>query len=210
VEYTLEVIDSAAPAKYVRARREFSYDLENLTDQPKPFPFVAAIDQAPISELNREVRFIKLKVEDCEQPFELDEAKLIELQSEKELEKCLDLGQRIIVLPETTTKVALISQTVKHLQGGSLLLILANHTCDMELRVRVPKRDIEVLASAYADKVLKKTKTHDPDLGIFHWNTEKPILAYQGVYITWAPKDSQKEGVPNESNQGVAATKKIR
>lgn len=200
-EYTLEVIDPTSPTQYVRARRAFSYEVENLTDQPKPFPFVAATDQAPIPELNEEVRFISVKVEDCEQPFELDETQLRELQSEKAQEKFLDLGQRIVVLPETTTKVAVVSQTVKHLQGGWLLLILANHTCDMELRVRVPKRDIEVVASAYADKVLKKTKTHDPDLGIFHWNTEKPILAYQGVYIAWTPKDSIKEASPNKSNE---------
>jgi len=83
--------------------------------------------------------------------------------------------------------------------------MLRYSTVPLGRRVRVPKRDIEVVASAYADKVLKKTKTHDPDLGIFHWNTEKPILAYQGVYIAWTPKDSTKEVNPNGSNEHVVA-----
>ncbi|HUS12761.1 MAG TPA: hypothetical protein VMZ30_19990 [Pyrinomonadaceae bacterium] len=188
-EYTLEVIDRTSTIKYVRARREFSYEIENLTDRPQVFSFVASIDQAPLPELNKEVVFTSVKAEDCEQPFTLDESQLLNIQSEKTQEKSLDLGQRIVVLPEITTKVSVVSQTVKHFHGGWLLLILSNHTCDIELRVRVPNRDMEVVAEAYAEKVLKKTKSHDPDLGNFHWNTTNPILAYQGIYIAWTPKE---------------------
>jgi len=92
------------------------------------------------------------------------------------------------VLPDVTTKVAVVSQTVKYLSGGCLYLILSNHTCDLELLIRVPGRDIDVIVTAYADNVLKKAETHDPDLGVYHWNIERPILAYQGINVTWKPK----------------------
>lgn len=198
-EYTLEVIDSTSPIKYVRAKRKFSYEVENLTDQPQPFPFVASIDRAPNASLNEHVKFVSLAVENCEEPFELDATQLSQCQSDKAHEKLINLTQKIIVLPDIATKVSIESQTVKHLEGGWLLLILNNHTCDMELRVRVPKRDMDVVATAYADKVLKTTKAHDPDLGIYEWNTEKPMLAYQGLYIAWTPKPATEKEPTNEA-----------
>ncbi|HXM46274.1 MAG TPA: hypothetical protein VN956_00310 [Pyrinomonadaceae bacterium] len=188
-KYTLEIIEAGGQVGYVRARRELSYEVENLTDQPQPFPFVASTDAAPEVELNEESKFISLKVEGCKKPFGFDTDELLKMQRDKELEKYLELpSQNIMVLPDTATKVTVTSQTVKYLKGGCVYLILSNHTCDVDLRVRVPRRDLDVVVSAYANNKLKEADTHDPDLGTYHWNIEQPILAYQGIYVGWTPK----------------------
>jgi hypothetical protein len=188
-KFTLEVIPGPDSAKYVRALRELSYEVENLTDQPQQFPFVASTDTAPVAELNEEAKFLSLMVEGCEEPFALEPASILKMQCDKDLEKYLELApKKITVLPETPTTVTVVSQTVKHLKGGCLYLILSHHTCDLELLVRVPDRKLGVIVTPYADNVLKKARTHDPDMGIYHWNIVSPVLAYQGINVAWKPK----------------------
>ena len=195
-KYTLEIIDQPdSPVKYVRATREFSYEVENLTERPTPFLFNAATDIAPTSSLKDEAKFISVKVENCEKPFEFNEAELRPMQNEEGHEIYLHFSPTI--RGKKTAKVTVKSQTVKHLEGGRLYLILSNHTCDLVLRVRA--KDLNVIATSYAGSDLKTGRSHDPDWGVYHWKIEEPILAYQGVYIAWTAKGAERIDEPHEA-----------
>jgi hypothetical protein len=190
-KYTLEVFShETTNTKYVRARRDLSYEIENLTKRHQPFPFNAATDLPPILELDKEAKFMSIRIEDCVKPFEANETQLREMQVDEGHERYV--RHDIEILPDKTTKVFVETQTVKHLDGGRLYLILSNHTCDLTIRVRNLARDLEVIATDYTqeDKILKGTGGHDPEAGTYTWKIQRPILAYQGVYVSWNAKES--------------------
>ena len=207
-QYTLNtIVDGSSNVKYVHVKRKLTYDVENLTDRPQPFPFSAATDKAPVAQLDNLAKFLSLRVEGSSEPFEHKEAALLKMAVERGREKYLEIkAQEIIVLPgpDHTTKITVESQTVRHLEGGNLYLILFNHACDLDLSVRVPEKDVSVVATAYAGNVLKEQRaSHDPDLGFYHWNIERPVLAYQGVYIAWQPVNATSNivVVPSSDHQ---------
>jgi hypothetical protein len=187
--FTLVLVDGPDKTRYVRVSRKLAYEIENLTDRPRRYPFIASTDLAPIPHFKDQSKLISLQVENCAKPIVLDETAIAAKQTETDVETVLQLNDgEIMVLPDKTTKVIVASQTVKHLEGGYLHLILSNHTCDLEVIVRVPNRDLNVFADPNADNTLQKSDTHDPDLGIYHWNIAYPVLAYQGIKIGWNQK----------------------
>jgi hypothetical protein len=197
--YTLKIIDEpGSSVKYVLAQREFSYEVENLTERSCPFVFNAATDIAPTTLLDEEAKFISVKVEGCEEPFELNEIELRGKQIEKGHERYLHFAP--LIRGKKTAKVSVESQTVKHLDGGRLYLILSNHTCDLVLRVKVPNKDLDVIATAYAGSDLKTGRGHYPDMGLYHWKIEEPILAYHGLYVAWTSKESKRISVIHEAS----------
>jgi hypothetical protein len=197
-DFTLKLIEvPGSPVKYVSVTRELSFELENLTDEPQPYGHVSSTDKAPIASLNHEVKYTGVAVEGVTQPFSLKEEDLQPRLRENDYEKWLDLDS-LTVPAKGRARVSIASQTVKHFEGGFLYLILTHHTCEMNLRVFVDsKLPVGVLANAFADNVLKATPSHKPDQGFFEWKLEKPLLAYQGIYIAWGPKKVEGAHAPS-------------
>lgn len=62
--------------------------------------------------------------------------------------------------------------------------------CDLDLIVSVQKRNLEVFADSYSPHDLTVAARHDPGGGFYNWTIDRPLLAYQSIYITWKPKNS--------------------
>lgn len=202
-DFTLRLIEAPdSPVRYVSVTRELSFELENLTDEPQPYCLVSSTDKAPVTSLNQEVKYTGVAVEGVANPVSLKEQDLQPRLKENEYEKWLDLD-KLIVPAKGRARVSIASQTVKHLDGGFLYLILTHHTCEMNLRVFVdPKLPVSVLANAFADNFLRTTPSHKPGQGFYEWKLAKPLLAYQGIYIAWGPKKG--EGAPATSREAAA------
>jgi hypothetical protein len=207
VEYVLEVVEVAGVStKYVRATRELSYEVENLTDQPCRLAVTSAVDVAPIDELKDDAKFLYVKAEGCAEPFECgDEGELRGMQRETRIEKCISLEDRVLVLPDRKTRVTVKTQSVKHYDGGGVYFILNNHTCDLDLTVIVPGKDMDVVAAATTENELTETHRHKPQLGFYNWKLERPLLAFQGVDVRWFPKGAHVPA-PASGNGSAASS----
>jgi hypothetical protein len=192
VEYVLEAVEAPGGAtKYVRATRELNYEVENLSGQPCRLPVTSAVDVAPIPELQDDAKFLYVRAEGCAQPFECgDESELRGMQRVSRIEKCISFEDKVVVLPDRPTSVTVRTQSVKHYDGGGVYFILNTHTCDLDLTVIVPGKDMEVEAAATTENELTATHRHKPQLGFYNWKLERPLLAYQGVDVRWFPKGS--------------------
>jgi hypothetical protein len=110
-----------------------------------------------------------------------------------------DDGTTIPLKPELTIDVrpkepAFISveyQGIRSLKGGRINFSFPNYTCDLDLTVHVPGREVQVSAGAFSPHRLQPGVNHDPSAGIYHWKLEKPLLSHQGIYIIWDPLVAQ-------------------
>ncbi len=187
--FVLDVVnDPRTQESYIRSKCTVNYKIRNITPDRKTFVFDHSIDKSPSSSLRDEVKYTSLVVSGCETPFELNEEQLRKKRTETETEIPLNVDQKIVVLPEQPTIVKIEYQAIRNLKGGRIYFAFTNHAYDLDLTVHAPKRDIKVFAGAFSIYPLKETDRHQPSLGYYNWRLEKPLLAYQSIYITWTPE----------------------
>lgn len=196
VDFILEPIESPFDCQYVRLTTRMSYDIRNLTLDDQIFIIRSSIDQAPVSELNAEVKFTSVQFAgDPRLSFSYNEQQLQGMKSDpnpaimsddNKYEKWIE---KEVVIPQgLPPRLTISSQMVKHMEGGNVYFIVSNHTCDLEMRVTVQRLNLEVIGDAFADNILKPTSQHEPSKNIYSWKLERPLLAYQGIFILWVSK----------------------
>ncbi|HLL70116.1 MAG TPA: hypothetical protein VK363_01710 [Pyrinomonadaceae bacterium] len=172
---------------YMLTKCIMSYSIENLTKVNQPFLPRPSVDKSPVASLAHETKFTSLSVKGCEQPLELKERELHELLDEHDTEMVLKLKNPIIVLPGTMTTVQIEYQTARFMRRGHLDFVFTTHTCELDLSVRVRNPEVRVFATANANSELKADPLkHRPSYGVYNWKIDRPLIAYQGISITWA------------------------
>jgi hypothetical protein len=159
------------------------------------FPLKHAIDKPPLAALSDRVKYLSLNVKGCKSPIELNEDQLRNRHTHSETEIALDLPQEIVVEKGRSASVELKYTAVRNLNGGRIDYVLTSHASGIELVVHVPKGGLKVSAAAYSPYQPKPTTRHAPTTGYYNWTIDRPLLPYQGVYVTWweipAPTRSQ-------------------
>jgi hypothetical protein len=139
--------------------------------------------------LEHHSKFLSISAVNCEGAFSISGD---EIQTFKEdMDICLK-PDRVIGIPanvKTLARLTFRSQTVKHLEGGSDYFRFGHHTCDLDLTVQVIGDPLKVYAYTFAPNLKPvPTERYKPENKYYNWRVPKPLLAFQGVYITWAPE----------------------
>ena len=218
MQYDLEPIqDSKTKEWYVLTTFTMEYDLENLTTQDLPFPFVAAIDKSPSGELAKHTQFIALSVTGCKDPFQWDKATLEKKQVDKGNELSLSLPDAIVLLPKQSTNdaaspspsqnlthVKMTTETVRFFNGGHIDFIFTSHVCDLKLKVWAD-RPLKVDANTFEQNPLERVAEQPSSISLlkkrvageyYSWKLKRPLLAYQALQISWTSQDPQFSKVP--------------
>ncbi|HKP86664.1 MAG TPA: hypothetical protein VJZ26_11240 [Blastocatellia bacterium] len=197
MDFGLEVIKAPDTGEsYMRTVCKMSYDIKNLTKERQVFRLNPSVDMAPVASLAGETKFISLSASGCENPCSFTEEQLRGMTAENEVEIYLKLDREIIVLPGRVTSVEVKYQTVRFLRRGHLDFVFTTHTCDLDLTVRIHNPDVKIIASAFAENILKKTTKYDESFGYYNWKIDRPLLAYQGINVTWIMKEAASPANP--------------
>lgn len=186
VLYRLSVLET--DPRFLKIDGTLSYNIVNLTPEIRPYTFTTSIEKAPIEELDELVKFKSVRVTGCATPLVLD--------TEESLEKEVDhetrpnhkvISKSIEIMPKVNALAVINFDVLRILQGGSSFILTPVQTLGFELIVHAPK-NVDVLATAYLRETFEKGKFHSPSSGTFHWKLNRPMLPYQGVYLTWKSK----------------------
>lgn len=206
LDFELEVIkDSETGESYMRTICTMAYKVKKLTEDPPPFPFDPGVDKSPTPSLAHETKFNGLRVTGSKEPFDYDEQRLKAITQQGKTEITLKLDKSIVVLDNQPTEVELKYQTVRFLKRGHLDFMFTTHTCDLDLTVRVLDPNIKVFASAPVKDMLQKTIRNHPESGIYNWKIDRPLLAYQGIKVTWLLEQPAVAGTAAVGPQAQAA-----
>ncbi|MGH8556421.1 MAG: hypothetical protein ACRESZ_02950 [Methylococcales bacterium] len=99
----------------------------------------------------------------------------------------------ISIFGNSHASVIIRFQVVRAFEGGSSFILTPLQALGFDLKVEAPK-EVDVLASAYVPETLTNGVEHLPDNGNYHWVLKKPLLPYQGVYLTWKSKPQTHAG----------------
>lgn len=174
--------------RFIQIHGQISYKVLNLTPEPKEFHFRTGIEKAPIAELDHLVKFTVVRVRDKEGDLlDLDsEDKLIKAQDEM-VANHLHIKRTITIKGSDQVSATIRYESVRALQGGSAFLLTPNVALGFQLFVQAWD-GIEVSATAYLPETLKKGDQHLKQQNSYHWVLERPMLPYQGVYLSWKSK----------------------
>jgi hypothetical protein len=194
ISYTIEpVSEDGAYADYVKVSLTLKYEIENLTSGDMPFEIKHTVERSPEPLLDSEVKFISIEVSGCENPISMKEAELDKIQTWVGPDLVL-IFRDVVVHPQESqvTTVTVKSQTIKHFKGGMDYHMVRHHTCNVGLRVHVHKLDLDVEAGSVAHIRMNEQEDAEPADGIYHWKSQRPLLAGQHIYVTWMPRMSDE------------------
>ena len=198
--YTLRPFgDVATRSTFVLVDFQMKYDVVNLSPCRRVFALKAAFSRPPIPSLFGYAKFIRITAEGCEEPFTLSEEQ-VTIHPQTASHVSLNYQEPIWVKPgrDNPTTITIHSQTVKHFAGGSSYFSVEYPTADLELTAQVFDPTLEVSSGATPVSPrydwLKTTANHKPELGYYNWELQRPLLAFQGVYLTWDPKELVSAG----------------
>ena len=174
--------------RFIKIHGQISYKVLNLTPNPKDYPFRTGIEKAPVAELDDMVKFTVVRVRD-------KGGDLLDLDSEEKLKKAQDesipnhlhIKRTITIKENDQVSVTIRYHSVRALQGGSAFLLTPNVALGFQLFVQAWD-GIEVSATAYLAETLKKGDQHLKQQNSYHWILQRPMLPYQGVYLSWRLK----------------------
>lgn len=186
LDFELRIIkDPQTYEPYMLTTCTMSYKVKKLTKDPPPFPFDPAVDKSPVASLADETKFISLRVQGSRSPFQYDEQYLRGITNKGETEISLQMDKSIYVLDQQPTQVDLKYQAVRFLNTGHLDFDFTSHTCDLDLTVRALDPNIKVFAAAPVKGMLEETTRAHPEQGLYNWKINRPLLAHQGISISW-------------------------
>lgn len=186
--YTLRpVVVQETQAKYILLELEMTYDVRNLTTREQSFTINSSIELSPTPALAGESKFTRVTASNCPNPFTLEGDKIKTRREEVQL--VLDLDERVRIPGRSSALVTVRSQTIKHYEGGSDFYRLGSHTCKLDLTVQViGDAPLAVYAGTFSPEIKPEpTMRHRPENNYYNWEVKKPLLAFQGIYISWMP-----------------------
>lgn len=193
--YTLRpFVDVDTHSTYVLVEFEMKYDIINLSPYRRPFILKAAFSKPPLASLQDQAKFLSVCAEGCEQPFTIQEDD-IRILARSGSYISLNHQEPLWIKPgeDQATTITIHSQTVKHYAGGSSFFSVEYPTADLELTAHVYDRTLDVYSGATPVSPdfewMMETPRHRPQYGYFNWKLQRPLLAFQAIYLTWNPKD---------------------
>lgn len=193
--YTLRpFVDVLTHSTYVLVEFKMKYDIINLSPYRRPFILKAAFSKPPLASLRDQAKFLLISAQGCEEPFTLQEEK-IGVMSGAGSYISLKHQEPLWIKPgeDQATTITIHSQTVKHFAGGSSFFSVEYPTADLELTALVYDRTLDVYSGATPVSPdcewLMETPRHQPEYGYYNWKLQRPLLAFQAIYLTWNPKD---------------------
>lgn len=130
LRFDLETVtDPASKREYVKSTITSGYKIRNISGRPELFTLKNSIDRSPSESLAREVKFLSLQADGCQQSFHLDEGELEKrtVPEENRIRLKLSDSEPILVLPEKSTKIRIQYRAIRHRTGGRLYFSFTNH-----------------------------------------------------------------------------------
>lgn len=197
--FTLSVLKDETGKSFILSETRLEYELKNLTTEAREQPLWHYIDLPPGGALKELVKYTAVEVTGCKNPIKWNEEDLKSKQFDEGLVIALKPTETITVESNASARVMLRYQGVRNFEGGRIDFTFPNYTCDLNLTVHVPDREVIVSAKAYSPNPLEEGRQHDPLSGLYNWVLSKPLLSYQGVYVTWHPADDRPTGVEQKA-----------
>lgn len=190
MNYTLRrATDPTTDGKFICLDLELSYDVKNMTTEEKPFAVRSSIEMSPVPGLADEAKFKTVSATRCLNPFTRD-GDAIQTRRE-DMHIILDLDTEMKIPGHSSAGVVVRSQTIKHFEGGSDFYRFSSHTCDLDLTVQVVGEELNVYAGTFVPDIKPApTKRHKPENNYYNWKITRPLLAFQGVYISWMTREA--------------------
>jgi hypothetical protein len=207
--YTLSALgvgEGAKKTKFMKLEAKYSYRIVNQMREKKPYIFMTVIEQAPVEELNEYVKFTSVNVKGCEEPITLDTKEKIDNAVDRNKRpNHLTIEKGISIPPNESAWVNIKFQAVRAFEGGVSYLLHPLQTMVFNLKVEAPE-DVAVSATAYLPEELAEGEEHVPNSNSYHWKLMRPILPYQGVYLTWKSKAAAVAQQPADEVAGQNST----
>jgi hypothetical protein len=186
ITYKLSALDDH---RFIKINGQISYKIFNVTPGRKDFEFVTGIEKAPIRDLDKLVKYTVVKIKGSG----LD----IDLQTKEDINKAVDyktpnhlhIRQKITIKGNEHASATIRFEVVRALQGGSEFFLTPILALGFELFVQAWE-GIEVSAASYLPEELTEGDQHLKKQNSYHWLLQRPMLPYQGVYVSWKSKEA--------------------
>jgi len=194
VKVTLDILPLSAPSnRCVRVKREYSYAVQNLTSKTRQHTIYLPPGKLKIADPTSESKHLSVIVTGSGNDIRLTEEELKRRQDERGLGEPIPID--IQIKNDEPAKVTIETQWERFLEGGHMHFIVNTHTIGLDLFVEVPKNDLVVGAECFESNVLMDM-SEGLEPGNYHWRMDKPLLPYQGLYVTWAKRDGPAKPCP--------------
>jgi hypothetical protein len=190
------VQDSETGHRYMRLTGRYRYELENLTAEPKEYAFVPNLQRACASRaLGPEVRFTGVRIEGCENALAWgeDELESRRIEHPTHVRVRIEPGELPIIPPKSSrsTVVDIRYESIAQFDCGQYYMIFSHHTTDVQVIVDAVDAGVLVFGHTTSQHGLNETHWSDAANHLYHWETRRPFLASQGIYLTWRDMGSK-------------------
>jgi hypothetical protein len=191
------VLSEASGEKYILVDLEMRYNVINITRERVEFPLGATVQTAAVEDLADRAKFISVIVTGSEQDFSLEGADIPTTQDEYRVKLDLHLPEHKVWIPgDSSVQIAIRTQTVKHLYGGSSYFLFGYHSCDLELFVQIHDVALKIHADTFSERNRLALTESDAATNSYKWKMDRPLLAFQGVYLEWVPAEITETAGP--------------
>ena len=195
VRVTLEVLPLSRPSnRCVRVKREYSYTIRNLTSRTRSHTFHLLPGKLKIADPTSESVHTGLTVTGSGNDIRLTEEELKRMLDERGPGETIPIT--IQIKNDELATVKIDTEWVRFLEGGHMHFIVSTHTIGLDLLVDVPKNDLLVEAEFFESNVLQNL-SDGLKPGSYHWRMNRPLLPYQGLYVTWGKRDDPAKPCPD-------------
>ena len=195
VKYTLSSLND----RFIKIKGQISYKVFNITAGQKDFDFRTGIEKAPIAELDDQVKFKVVKIRSSVGDLlDLqDEDKIKEAQDER-TPRHLYIRKRFAIKGKQHLSTTIKFEVVRTLEGGSEFFLTPLLALGFSLFVEAWE-GLEVSATSYLPEELTEGDEHLKKQNSYHWVLQRPMLPFQGVYVSWKsrPTSSPPAGEPS-------------
>lgn len=194
LKLTLDILPLSNPSnRCVRVKREYSYTVQNLTSKMRQYTIYLPPGKLKIADPTGECKHLSVIVTGSGNDIRLTEEELKRMQDEGVPGEPIPIN--IQLANNELAKVTIETQWERFLEGGHMHFIVNTHTIGLDLFVEVPKNDLVVGAEGFESNILiDMSEGLNP--GSYHWRMDRPLLPYQGLYVTWAKGDAPTTPCP--------------
>ena len=188
--YSIKKIQDENDEYFLLVDATISYDLENVTTEPKTYLFEYFIEESPSPSLNSMVKFKELEIKKCENPISYNEEKIQQKTSSSKVPGRLGFESSIEVrvLPDNPASVVLKYDMIRLSESESNFTTLIptigldwKIVLEDDSRLQLDCYDPSPEGIAFGNEHQLRPEWH-------HWSLQRPLLPNQGVYLRWSNK----------------------
>jgi|ERR1041384_3700192 hypothetical protein len=176
--------------RFIKIQGQISYKVFNVTAGQKEFNFRTGIEKAPIVDFDNQVKFKVVKIRsDGRDLLDLQDEKTIKAAQDENTPRHLYIRKRFPIKGNQHVSTTIKFEVVRAREGGSEFFLTPLLALGFELFVDAWD-GLEVSATAYLPEDLTDGDQHLKKQNSYHWVLERPILPFQGVYVSWKSKST--------------------